>query len=153
MPKRGSRLWFLEGKELGAGFDHRHLGAETREGLPELDANGASPEDRQRSRQLPWNRRLAVGPVFDAVEARDRRNRRRAAVRDHDGAPRDELLAPHCDRTRIGEFPFASKELGTSTLYRGRRSTVVEVTGHPQHASGYFAEIDGPFHARGCEPT
>jgi hypothetical protein len=41
-PKRRSSLWFLEAEERGSGFDHRHLGAEPCERLPQLDADGAA---------------------------------------------------------------------------------------------------------------
>ena len=51
-PERGSGLRFLEAKERRSGFDHGHPGAEAGEGLPQLDADGAPAEDRQRGRQL-----------------------------------------------------------------------------------------------------
>src|SRR5918996_5449608 len=94
-PERGPGLWFLEAKERRSGFDHAHLGAEACERLPELDAYGAPAEDRQRSRQLLRNRRLAIGPEIDSVQARDRRGRRGGALGDHDGAAWGELLTFH----------------------------------------------------------
>ena len=108
-PERGSGLRFLEAKERRSGFDHGHLGAEAREGLPQLDTDGAPAQDRQRGRQLPRNRRLAVGPELDGVQAGDGWDRRGAAVGDHYGAARDELLAAN---RRPCAGPSASLRLG-----------------------------------------
>ena len=69
-------------------------------------------EDRQRGRQLPRNRRLAIGPELDGVQARDGWDRRGAAVGDHHGAARDELLASDLDRAQVRQPPFASNEPG-----------------------------------------
>ena len=96
-PQRCAGLGFLEAKERRSRLDHGHSGAEAREGLSELDADGAPAEDRQRGRQLLRNRRLAVGPELDGVQARDRWDRRGAAVGDHDRATRDQLLASNRD--------------------------------------------------------
>ena len=108
-------------------------------------------EDRQRRRQLPRNRRLAVGPELDGVQAGDGRDRRGAAVGDHHGAARDELLASDRDRAQVRQCPFASKEPGPGRLHRGGRPAVVEVACHPQHACRDLGKVDGPFHARGGE--
>ena len=150
-PERDSRLWFLEAKKPRSGFDHGDPATETRERLPQLDANGAAAEDRQRHRQLPRDRRLAVGPELDGVQARDGRDRRGAAVGDDHRAPRDELLASNRDRAQVRQCPFTAKEPGAGRLHRGGRPAVVEVACHPQHACGDFGKVDGPFHARGGE--
>jgi len=90
-------------------------------------------------------------PYF--VEAGNRRNRRGAAVRDHDGASRDGLFAPDDDGTRIHQRAFAAKECRAGGLHRGGRPAVVEVARHPEHARGHLREVHGPFHARGSEQT
>src|SRR4030095_4035546 len=87
-----------ESKERWSGFDDVHSAAEAAKGLSELDADGASAEDRERHWQLRRNRCLAIGPEVDGVEAGYRRDRRGAAVGDHHGAARDELLASNRDR-------------------------------------------------------
>ena len=47
-PERSADFRFLETEECRHGFDHGDLRAETRERLPQLKANGAAAEDRQR---------------------------------------------------------------------------------------------------------
>ena len=146
-PERGSGLWLLEAKERRSGFDQGHLGAEACEGLPQLHANGARAEYRQRRRQLTRNRCLAIGPEVNGVQAGDRRDRRGAAVGDHDGATRDELLASNRDRAQVRQSSFASKEPGAGRLHRGSRPAVVEVACHPQHAFGDLGKVDRPVDA------
>src|SRR6266404_9540938 len=130
-PQRSSRLWLLEAKERWSGFDHGDPGAEAREGLSELDADGAAAEDRQRRRQLSRNRRLAVGPELDGVETWDGWDRRGAAIGDHHGAAGDQLLASNRDRAQVNKRPFTAKELRPGRPQRGGRPAVVEVAGHP----------------------
>jgi hypothetical protein len=130
-PECGPGFWFFEPEQRRRGFNHRHLGAEPREGLPELEADGARAEDRQRGGELPRNRRLAVGPEVDLVQPRNRWDERGAASGDHDAAARHELLVSYPDRALIGELAFASKEAGPRRLDRCGSSTVVEVARHP----------------------
>jgi hypothetical protein len=146
-PERGSGLWFLEAKEGRPGFDHRHLGAKACEGLPELDANHARSEDRQRGRQLSRNRRLAVGPELDGLQARERWDYRGAAVGDHHRASRNELAASDFYSAQVRQFPFTSKQPGSGRLHRGSRAAVVEVARHQQHPFRDLGKVDGPFHS------
>ena len=147
-PQRRARLGLLEAKEHGAGFDDVHSAAKTRKGLSKLDADGASAEDRERHRQIPRNRCLAVGPEVDGVEARNSWDSRGAAVGDHHGATRHELLVSDGDGAQVRQFPFASKEPGSSRFHRGGRPAVVEVACHPQYACRNLREVDTPLHAR-----
>ena len=123
--ERGSCLRFLEPEECRSRLDYRDLGAEAREGLAQLDADGAAAEDRQRRRQLPRNGRLAVGPELDRVQPGDRWNRRRAAVGDHHGAARDELVASNLDRAQVRQCPSPRKSLApvASSAAAGRLSS------------------------------
>src|SRR5439155_24635465 len=100
-PQRSARLRLLEAQERWSGFDDVHSAAKAGKGLSELDADGAPAEDRERHWQLPRNRSLAVGPEIHAVEAVDRWDRRGAAVGDHHGATRDELLVSDGDSTQV----------------------------------------------------
>ena len=146
-PQRCSGLRFLEAKERRCGFDHSHFGAETCEGLPHLESNGAPAEDGQRGRQLTRDRRLAVGPELDGVQSRNGWDRCGTAVGDHHRATGDELLASDLYSAQVRQLPFTSKELGPSRLHRGGRPAVVEVACHPQHAFGDLGKVNGPFHA------
>jgi len=146
-PERGSSLWILETKEPRSGFDHDHLRTEACECLPQLYANSAPAEDCERCRQLPRNRRLAIGPEINGVQAGNRRDRRGAAGGDHDGPTRVELLASNDDRAQTVEFPFTSKEPGSGCFERGSRPAVIEVACHPQHACRDLGEVDRPFDA------
>jgi len=63
----GLSFGLLEAQKGRPRFDHGHLASEASEGLPDLDADRTSTEDRQRSGQLVRDRRLAVGPQIDAL--------------------------------------------------------------------------------------
>src|SRR5688572_1943225 len=116
-----ARLRLFVTQERWSGFDDVHSGAETGKGLPKLDADGAAAEDRQRYWQRRRNRSLAAGPEVDGLEARDSWDRRGAAVGDHHGAARDEVLVSDRDRARVRQLSFATKEPGPSGLHRSSR--------------------------------
>jgi len=146
-PERGSRLGFLQAEERRSGFDHGDSAAKACEGLPEFDPDRAAAEDGDGDGQLPRNRGLAIGPELDGVEAGNRWNDRRAAVGDHHGTARDELLGSHRDSARVCQGPFAAKQSRPARCHRGGWPAVVEAACHPPRAFGDFGKVDGPFHA------
>ena len=149
--QRSARFRLLEAEETGPRLHDRDLGAEPGERLGKLHAHGPATQHDQPLWQLARDGRLAVGPEVDLVQTFDRRDRRGAAVGDHHRAPCCELVATHLDRAQVDELSLAADELGTGRLQRRRRTRVVEVPRHPQHALGNLREVDVPIDARGRE--
>ena len=141
-PQRSACLRFLQPEESRPGLDDGDLGTEAGERLAELHADGASAK-------LSGDCGLAVGPVIDSVEARNRRDRCRAPVRDHHGLAGVISLASDLDGAVVDELALAAHELCARCFERRRRARVVEVARHPDDAFRDLREIELPLHARG----
>ncbi len=77
-------------------LDDRDLGAHPPDGLAELDPDRAAAEDQQPAGDRAQRGRLAVGPhALEPVQARDRREHRIRAGRDHDVGGEQRLVADH----------------------------------------------------------
>ena len=150
-PQRVPRVGLLQPEKSRSGFDDGHLRAKARERLAQLHPDGTASEHGERNRELAGNCGLAVGPVLDALEAGNRRNRRGAAVCDDDGFTRDISFVPHLQGSLIHELAFPSHQLCAGCFEGGRRSRVVEVSSHPQHPLGDLGKIELPIHARSGE--
>src|SRR5207245_9965643 len=111
-------LGFLRSEKPRARLDDGHLRAESRERLPQLDADGAAPQHRERDGKLAWQGGLAVGPVVDLVQARDRRNCGRASVGDPSRLASDQLLAADLDRAQVDQLAVATYELCAGRFQR-----------------------------------
>ena len=129
-----SRLWLLKSQESRPCLDDRHLRAEPRESLRQLDANRAAAHHDQSRRQLARHGSLAVGPVVDLVQAFDGRDRGGAPVGDDHRLARHELLAADLDRPQVDHLARAADQLRARLLEGGGRSRVIEVARHPKHA-------------------
>ena len=82
-----ARLGLLGRQQPLRPLDDRHLRSEPGEDLGELDADGATPQDGERPRQLLGLHGLVIGPVLDGVEPGKRRDRRSRPRREHDPTP------------------------------------------------------------------
>ena len=143
-PQRRASLRFLVAEERRSRLDHGHPGAEACEGLPELDADGAAAEDRQGGRQLPRNRRLAIGPELDRVEPG---NGGIAALLPFatTTARRATSCSPPTSTVRGSvSLPSPRKSVAPVASNRRRRPAVVEVARHPQHALRHLRKVDAP---------
>ena len=93
--------------EAVAAVHERHLRAERRPRLRHLDADDAAAEHEEARRHLFRGRRLDVRPGLRLAEARDVGDRRGAARRDDDRAPRSEHGGADDDPPLAVEPPVA----------------------------------------------
>src|SRR5262249_59971697 len=77
-------LGLLERQQAVQRLDYRDPHTEPREYLAQLEPDCSAAQHDQGAGEAVRLHGLVVGPVVDAIEARDWRNRRRAARGDHD---------------------------------------------------------------------
>ena len=132
---------------MGSNLDYGHFGAEACEGLPELDADRAPAEDRQRpgsslgiaACRLVQNSTLSSAGIagMAAVLPLAITKTTRAI----------ELLASDVDSAQVRQLAFTSKEPRSRCFHRRGGPAVIEIARHRPHAFGDLGEVDSPFDA------
>ena len=102
----GRRVGVLARQQARCGVDHRHLGAEAREGLSQLGADRTGTEHDETLGHLLEFPDGVGGEGVDLVDAGNLGNRRRTAGRDDD-VPRRAPLAVHLDGPGIDDARLA----------------------------------------------
>ena len=82
--KHGARFGLLHGENAIHAFNDADLDAKPGKHLGQLEPDRPTAEDDERGGQVIGLDGLAVRPVFDPVQAGDRRHRGRRPGRDHD---------------------------------------------------------------------
>ena len=147
----GTSLRLLAGHEPLQRLDDVDLGAEARERLGQLGADRTAPENQHQPRQLAGERRLAVGPVVDAIETRDGRDRRRGAGADDDPAAGGQRPVPDQHGARAGEVPLPADDLRALFDERLRGLRVVLVARYVVGPLSDLGEGDVPLDTGRCQ--
>jgi hypothetical protein len=134
-------LGLLEREQVRCVLDDRDVGAEAPVHLCELEADRAAAEDHHRGRIAVGLDGLAVRPVRHVGQAGDRRDRRRAAGRDHQAAPRRVPPAVDLDLARADDARAAAHEGLTAVEVALDGDRVVPVAGDLAHTRGHLRPV------------
>jgi hypothetical protein len=134
-------LWLLEREDAVRRLHDGHPHAEAGECLGQLGADGAAAHDQKRRGQLLGLDRLAIGPVLDPVETRDRGYRGRGPRADHDGACGLQDCVIDLHLAGPGQPAAAAEEVSALALEALDRRPVVPVVGDLAQALGHRCPV------------
>jgi hypothetical protein len=145
--QNGARVLVGRRQEAAVTPDQRHPGAETAEGLRQLDADRAAAEHDQVVRQLGQLEDVVVGQVRPLGQAGDRRHRRRGAGADEEPFRRDGAVAD-LERARVPERGRPEQDVDALASKLLGRFKCVDPLACRVHRRHDIEQLDGHLTAR-----